>query len=122
MTITQTVVREFEADLVVREARDVARDVVALTLARPDGADLPSWTPGAHVDLVLAGDLVRQYSLCGRPGRRDEWRVAVLRAPDSRGGSEAVHRLCRGTTVRVRGPRNHFPVVAARRYLFLGGG
>jgi ferredoxin-NADP reductase len=60
MTLTQTVVREFEIDLVVREAEQVAQDVVAMTLARPDGSDLPDWTPGAHVDLIL-GDLTRQY-------------------------------------------------------------
>jgi len=50
------------------------------------------------------------------------WRIAVLETPDSRGGSRAVHRLTAGRTVRVRGPRNHFPIVASRRYLFLAGG
>lgn len=121
MTLTQTVVREFEIDLVVREAEQVAQDVVAMTLARPDGSDLPDWTPGAHVDLIL-GDLTRQYSLCGRTNETDSWRVAVLKSPDSRGGSVAVHDLAAGATIRVRGPRNHFPVVAAKRYLFVAGG
>ncbi len=122
MTVTQTVVREFEVDLVVRETESAADDVVAITLARPDGDALPDWTPGAHVDLVLADGLVRQYSLCGRPSETDAWRVAVLRAPESRGGSTAVHALPAGATVRVRGPRNHFPVVASQRYLFVAGG
>jgi ferredoxin-NADP reductase len=119
---TQTVVREFETDVVVREATRVADDVVALTLARPDGAGLPDWTPGAHIDLILGEGLTRQYSLCGRTGDTGTWRVAVLRAPDSRGGSARVHKLAAGDTVRVRGPRNHFPVAASPRYLFLGGG
>jgi ferredoxin-NADP reductase len=49
--------------------------------------------------------------------------VGVLRAPDSRGGSEQVHDiLAPGSIVRVRGPRNHFPLVASPRYLFLAGG
>jgi ferredoxin-NADP reductase len=122
MTVTQTVVREFEVDLVVREAERVAQDVVAMTLARPDGETLPDWTPGAHIDLLLGEGLTRQYSLCGRTSQTDAWRVAVLRTPDSRGGSRAVHGLSAGATVRVRGPRNHFPVVAARRYLFVAGG
>ena len=88
MAITHTVVREFEVDLVVRTTEEVARDVVALTLVRPSGAGaLPDWTPGAHIDLVLGEDLVRQYSLCGRTSDTDSWRVAVLRAPDGRGGS-----------------------------------
>jgi ferredoxin-NADP reductase len=123
MAITQTVVREFEADLVVRATEEVALDVVALTLVRPgDGGALPDWTPGAHIDLVLGEDLVRQYSLCGRTSDTDSWRVAVLRAPDGRGGSATVHGLRAGESVRVRGPRNHFPVVSAKRYLFIGGG
>jgi ferredoxin-NADP reductase len=120
--VTQTVVREFEADLVVREMQRVAEGVVALTLARPDGGELPDWTPGAHIDLVLGDNLTRQYSLCGRTSDVGSWRIAVLRTPDSRGGSIKVHQLRAGSTVRVRGPRNHFPVLASSRYLFVGGG
>ena len=93
MTLTQTVVREFEIDLVVRDAEHVAQDVVAMTLARADGSELPDWTPGAHVDLILGDGLTRQYSLCGRTNDTDSWRVAVLKTPDSRGGSLAVHGL-----------------------------
>jgi ferredoxin-NADP reductase len=120
---TQTIVREHEADLVVREARSVADGVIVLTLADPDGGELPPWTPGAHIDFVLTDDLVRQYSLCSSPSKPDVWRVGVLRAPDSRGGSERVHdSLTQGSIVRVRGPRNHFPMVASPRYLFIAGG
>ncbi|KRC59708.1 MULTISPECIES: PDR/VanB family oxidoreductase [unclassified Nocardioides] len=119
---TQPIVREFEADLRVVEANSGATDVVVLDLAAPDGTDLPPWTPGAHVDLVLGDDLVRQYSLAGSPADRGRWRVGVLRTPDSRGGSKAVHEIAAGDTVRVRGPRNHFPMVASPRYLFIAGG
>jgi ferredoxin-NADP reductase len=122
MAGTQTVIRESEMDLVVRDVRSVARDVVALTLAHPAGAELPVWTPGAHIDLILGANLVRQYSLCGRSGQPDAWRVAVLREQRGRGGSRAVHALYAGATVRVRGPRNHFPVEAATRYIFVAGG
>jgi ferredoxin-NADP reductase len=120
---TQTIVREHEADLVVREAQIVADGVVALTLADPNGEELPPWTPGAHIDFVLGDELIRQYSLCSSPSKPDVWRVGVLRAPDSRGGSERVHDiLAPGSIVRVRGPRNHFPLVASPRYLFIAGG
>lgn len=122
MTITQTVVREFESELVVRATEEVARDVVALTLEEPGGGELPAWTPGAHIDLILEKDLTRQYSLCGRTNEAGTWRVAVLRSPMSRGGSEAVHRICTGAKLWVRGPRNHFPLVSAQHYLFIGGG
>jgi len=58
---TRTIVREHEAVLLVQEAEVVAEDVVALTLVSPAGEALPSWSPGAHIDLVLDDDLIRQY-------------------------------------------------------------
>jgi ferredoxin-NADP reductase len=123
VTTTKTIIREHEADLVIQEARAVADGVVALILVDPRGAELPAWTPGAHIDLILGDDLTRQYSLCSSPSQPDVWRLGVLRAPDSRGGSERVHSaLAPGLKVRVRGPRNHFPLVASPRYLFIAGG
>ena len=76
---TRTIVREHEAELLVQKAEVLAEDVVALTLVSPEGEPLPSWSPGAHIDLVLADDLVRQYSLCSSPGDDAAWRVGVLR-------------------------------------------
>jgi ferredoxin-NADP reductase len=114
---------ESELDLVVHDRHDAADGVVSLLLRDPAGAELPAWTPGAHVDLLLTDDLVRQYSLCGDPADRTRWRVAVLREPDGRGGSAFVHdKLVAGVTVRARGPRNHFALEPASRYLFLAGG
>ncbi|WP_252438496.1 PDR/VanB family oxidoreductase [Pseudonocardia humida] len=101
----------------------VAQDVVALTLEHPDGARLPDWTPGAHVDLVLLDGLTRQYSLCGDRFDPFTYRVGVLREPGGRGGSAHVHDALRvGDEVGVGGPRNNFPLVPSRRYLFLAGG
>ena len=123
VTETRTSLREREGDLVVAAVDQVAADVVAVTLADPDGEVLPPWTPGAHVDLMLEPGLVRQYSLCGSPSDSRAIRVGVLKAADSRGGSAFVHeRLRPGSTVRVRGPRNHFPLVSSPRYLFIAGG
>jgi ferredoxin-NADP reductase len=119
---TPTVVNEYEADLVLKAVTRPAEDVVELTLAHPGGHPLPGWTPGAHVDVVLDGETARQYSLCGSPADPSTYRVAVLLAPDTRGGSKRVHELATGATVRIRGPRNHFPLVAAPRYLFVAGG
>jgi ferredoxin-NADP reductase len=119
----ETVVRETELDLVVDEVRREARDVVSLRLVPPDGRELPPWTPGAHVDVVVGDGLSRQYSLCGSVADRGSWRIAVLRTPESRGGSAFVHeRLAKGSAVRVRGPRNHFALVRAPRFEFVAGG
>jgi ferredoxin-NADP reductase len=47
----------------------------------------------------------------------------VLREPAGRGGSALVHdALVPGEPVRVGGPRNHFPLRPAPRYLFIAGG
>jgi ferredoxin-NADP reductase len=119
---TPTVVNEYEADVVVTAVSKPAEDVVELTLAHPEGLPLPGWTPGAHIDLVLDQDTVRQYSLCGSPADPKVLKVAVLLAPDTRGGSKRCHGLGEGATVRIRGPRNHFPLVSAPRYLFVAGG
>lgn len=122
MQETRTTVREAEGDMLVESAELVADDVLSLVMVDPDGDTLPAWSPGAHVDLILDDGLVRQYSLCGDPADSRTIRVAVLKAPDSRGGSAKVHELTTGGTVRVRGPRNHFPLIAAPRYIFIGGG
>ncbi|GAA5190258.1 PDR/VanB family oxidoreductase [Rugosimonospora acidiphila] len=101
----------------------VAAGVVRLTLRRPGGQPVPAWKPGAHIDLVLRDGLVRQYSLCGDPADRSALRVAVLREAAGRGGSAFVFdSLAAGRPVRVRGPRNHFPLVPAGSYLFIAGG
>ena len=119
---TATVLREFEAELVVTAVRDAAEGVKTITLASPAGTTLPPWSPGAHIDVVLGEDLTRQYSLCGDTSDDTAWRIGVLAAPDSRGGSARVHELKTGGTVRVRGPRNHFPLVGAPSYQFIAGG
>ncbi|MEV4972142.1 PDR/VanB family oxidoreductase [Streptomyces scopuliridis] len=112
-----------ELSFVVAERAESADDVAVLTLRHPDGEPCPPWRPGAHIDLLLDNGQVRTYSLCGDPGDRLSWRIAVLRVPDGRGGSAYVHgKLHAGTPVRVRGPRNNFALRAAERYLFVAGG
>lgn len=107
----------------VAEANEVAAGVRRFILVRPDGRDLPSWAPGAHVDLMLPGNLVRQYSLCGDPADRTRWEIAVLRESMSTGGSEHLHdEVGVGDTILVRGPRNHFELHPAEQYVFIAGG
>jgi ferredoxin-NADP reductase len=116
-------VHEFTSDLTVRHRSTPAEGVVVLDLGHPEDEDLPRWEPGAHIDLILDDGLTRQYSLCGDPHDPSLWRIGVLLDPNSRGGSSYVHsKLNEGATVRVRGPRNHFPLVDAPHYRFIAGG
>jgi cytochrome P450/ferredoxin-NADP reductase len=112
--------------LVVRSVERLAEDVVALELAAPDGAPLPRWTPGAHIEVECGDpDRARAYSLCSDPAELSRWRIAVLREPEGRGGSAWIHEAVRpGTILRVRGPRNRFPFDESFSgpILFLAGG
>jgi ferredoxin-NADP reductase len=118
-----TTADEVDLRLRVTRRRTGAEGVVVLDLADPSGADLPEWSPGAHVDLRLPGEVTRQYSLCGDPADRTTWRIGVLREAQGRGGSQHVHEaLHEGAEVDVRGPRNHFVLVPSPRYLFIAGG
>lgn len=123
MAETETRLREFEADLIIDGYEVVADDVVAVTLVHPDGDTLPAWTPGAHIDLILTPEITRQYSLCSSPADAHHFTVGILNAPDGRGGSRYIHeQLGKGGVVRIRGPRNHFALVASPRYVFIAGG
>ena len=94
---------------VVTKREMLTPDVVALTIADPDGGLLPSWTPGGHIDVQLPSGRRRQYSLCGMPGRRTEYRIAVRRLDDGAGGSLEMHQAYDvGDTLVFEGPRNAF--------------
>jgi ferredoxin-NADP reductase len=119
----QTTHDEVDLRLRVTARRTGAEGVVVLDLRDVAGASLPAWAPGAHIDLRVTDTLTRHYSLCGELDDRSVWRIAVLREPKSRGGSEWVHdALVEGAEVDVRGPRNNFPLVPSPRYLFICGG
>ncbi|BBX39128.1 oxidoreductase [Mycobacterium simiae] len=109
---------------VVARREFVAPDVVALTLADPDGGLLPSWTPGGHIDVVLPSGRRRQYSLCGPPERRTDYRIAIRRIADGGGGSIEMHDGFRvGDRLAFEGPRNAFYLgTAEREVLFVIGG
>lgn len=120
--MTTEIHEEGVLDLMVESMTVEAEGVLSLSLVDPEGAWLPEWTPGAHIDLGMP-EVVRQYSLCGDPRDRERYVVAVLREQESRGGSDYVHRELRpGELVEVGGPRNHFPLRPAKEYLFIAGG
>lgn len=110
--------------LLVRQIRFEASGINSYELADPDGAELPAFTAGAHIDIHLADGLVRQYSLCNAPSERHRYVIAVLRDAQGRGGSAALHDgLHVQDIVRVSLPRNNFALApAAKKVLLLAGG
>ncbi|HEX8758017.1 MAG TPA: cytochrome P450/oxidoreductase [Steroidobacteraceae bacterium] len=90
--------------------RPEAQGVLGLALADPSGRELPGWSAGAHIDLIVGG-YQRRYSLCGNAADRSRYQIAVLREAGGRGGSEYIHTvLAPGQLVRIRGPKNHFRI------------
>lgn len=106
----------------ITRRRQEAQDIISLELASLDGTPLPSFSAGSHIDLHV-GSFVRQYSLCNDPTETVRYLIAVLRDPQSRGGSAAIHdSLQEGGIVRVSAPRNLFPLVPSGRTLLFAGG
>lgn len=101
-----------------------AEDICSFELARADGAPLPAFTAGAHIDVHLPGGLVRQYSLCNHPDENHRYLIGVLKDPVSRGGSKAMHeQIQAGQKLSISEPRNLFPLSEhARRSLLFAGG
>jgi ferredoxin-NADP reductase/DMSO/TMAO reductase YedYZ heme-binding membrane subunit len=109
--------------LIISQTTWEAENVLSLRLGFADGTALPSWEPGAHIELALPSGRRRQYSLCGDPQDTRTYRIAVLRVPIGRGGSVELHTIARvGQQMTVHVPRNHFPMVVSPAYLFIAGG
>jgi len=110
----------------VRVARKTveADDITSFELVHPNGQALPTFEPGAHVDIHVPGGLVRQYSLSNPSSDTHRYQVTVLRDPASRGGSEAMHaKIAEGDLVQISEPRNHFPLQSGTGHsLLMGGG
>ncbi|MFJ4346537.1 PDR/VanB family oxidoreductase [Pseudomonas sp. NPDC089401] len=101
-----------------------AKGVMVIELRSTTGQALPPFKPGAHVELHLPGNIVRQYSLCNDARETHRYCLGVGLSPSSRGGSRHVHRSLKvGDTLKVSPPRNHFPLQEdAPQLVFFAGG
>lgn len=110
-------------ECVITSVEVLAPDTSLFTLALSDGADFPEWQAGAHVDVVISPDKMRQYSLVSDPAVRKTIQFAVLREAGGRGGSQLLHRIfTQGRRVFISRPINHFPLAAGAAYNYLVGG
>lgn len=104
---------------------DVMADgVTKYEFAALDGSDLPEWTAGAHLDIVVAPEYLRQYSMSGDPADRKSYQIGVLREDQGRGGSALLHRIfTQGRKIFISKPINHFELAEnARKTYLMGGG
>lgn len=110
--------------LVVARLTQEAQDVLGLELRATDGAELPAFSAGAHVDVRLPGGICRQYSLANSPLESDRYVLGVGLAPSSRGGSAFLHqRVAVGDVLEVSEPRALFGIAhEATEHVFVAGG
>ncbi|WP_373635111.1 2Fe-2S iron-sulfur cluster-binding protein [Yoonia sp. SS1-5] len=108
----------------IAKAEVMAEGVTKYELRAVNGHVLPEWEAGAHLDIVVAPEYLRQYSLSGCPSDRSKYQIGVLREDEGSGGSKLLHRIfTQGRKVFVSRPINHFPLVesASKTYLMAGG-
>ncbi len=108
----------------VTKADKMTADVTKFEFSALDGTDLPAWTAGAHLDIVVAPEFLRQYSMSGDPADRSKYQVGVLREDEGRGGSKLMHRIFNeGRKIFISRPINHFELdETATRTFLMGGG
>jgi len=107
----------------VTKAEGMAPDVTKYEFRSLDGSDLPEWRAGAHLDIVVAPEFLRQYSMSGDPADRSTYQIGVLREDEGRGGSKLMHRIfSEGRKIFISKPINHFELEEGATKTFLMGG
>jgi ferredoxin-NADP reductase len=105
----------------VVEARELNPLIRTLRLRADDGRELPGYAAGAHirvqVQLPDGAQDWRHYSLINFATARNatnapaEYRIAVRKEDDGRGGSRFMHeRLKEGDLLTIEPPKNDFPL------------
>ncbi len=107
----------------VATAQKMTQSVTKYEFRTPDGTPLPDWAAGAHIDVVVTPEFIRQYSMSGNPADPSLYQIGVLREDTGRGGSRMMHRIFTpGRRVFISKPINHFPLAEDASFTFLMGG
>ncbi|MDH5538312.1 MAG: 4Fe-4S dicluster domain-containing protein, partial [Rhizobacter sp.] len=113
--------------VLLKRREEMAADLARFEFTALDDKPMPPFDAGAHIDVVIAPEYQRQFSLAGDPADRARYVLGVLREPPEqggRGGSALMHRAFReGRRVFITRPTNHFPLIedATHSLLFAGG-
>ena len=95
--------------------------ILKIVLAPLEG-EFPAAEPGAHVDVIVPGQPVRQYSLTAGSDE-SQYVLGVLELVGRGGASSYIHRSLRvGDVIEIGGPRNAFALVPEGPVLLLAGG
>ncbi|MFT4089318.1 MAG: PDR/VanB family oxidoreductase [Asticcacaulis sp.] len=111
-------------EIEVTDITDETALIRRFELRAVNGAALPAFGAGSHIDVHITDSLVRQYSLSNAPSETHRYVIGVLKEAVSRGGSKAMHdQITVGTRLRISEPRNLFPLASeAQKSLLIAGG
>ena len=88
-----------------------------------DKSNLPKWTAGSHIDIVVVPEFLRQYSMSGDPADRSKYLIGVFLENEGRGGSQMLHRIFNaGRKIFISKPINHFELNEKAKKIYLMGG
>jgi tetrachlorobenzoquinone reductase len=103
--------------------RYAAREINLFEFCPVNDQPLPPVTAGAHIDIHLPDQQVRQYSLV-LGGPKNTYVVGIKRDGQGRGGSVYIHDNLRvGAELEISGPRNNFQLREdANQTVLIAGG
>lgn len=110
--------------VIIKEKIQLTDDIYQFTFVNQANEPLAAYEAGAHIDLLLGPDVSRQYSLFNPYGNGKEYKIAIKKEINGRGGSKHVCETYEvGDTAWVSEPRNLFALeTEAKHYILLGGG
>jgi ferredoxin-NADP reductase len=114
-----------QVKLKVTDIQQLTTNIKMFELKAGDGARLPNWDAGSHIDIQIDDHLRRSYSLANKPGDTERYVTAILREVEGGGGSKYMHdEIGIGDDLIIaEPPTNLFPLVEeARQHLLIGGG
>jgi predicted pyridoxine 5'-phosphate oxidase superfamily flavin-nucleotide-binding protein len=114
-TINDEILGNGSLKLTISGIRQLTPRVRAFELKDPNGNELPEVAAGSHIQVPIRlanGELVlRHYSICSNPMRRDIYEIAVLNEPDGKGGSKAIYEQYQlGQLLACQPAENYFPL------------
>lgn len=112
---------------VVTEVVEVNALIKRFRFVREDGAEMPSFSGGAHTVVEMDDHGTRRlnpYSLMSDPSDRSGYEISVRRDEAGRGGSLYMHRHVRpGQKMLISPPVNLFALdLRAKKHLMIAGG
>lgn len=111
-------------DMRIHSINQLAQSIKSYDLRPVEEIDLPGFTAGAHISLILPTNATRTYSIISQPEDRSRYVIAVNRDQAGRGGSIFIHdQLYVGDVLKVLPPRNMFELNedAGHSVLIAGG-